>query len=92
MSEQHTAGPWVYTLGDEHNPFNGFVRDASGNLLVLRATITAEDDSTMRLIAAAPELLAALLALRAIRDGYSTTEATREAASRADAAIAKANT
>ena len=49
----------TYTKGNENNPFNGEIRDADGNLYVIRAVMNKYDDEAMRVMAAAPDLLEA---------------------------------
>jgi hypothetical protein len=55
--DKRYARPWKYTQGDDHNPNNGYVRTASGELIVLRATMDSQGEMAMRLIAASPDLL-----------------------------------
>ena len=92
MGTKHTPGLWKFSLGDTYNPSNGIVRSKDGTLITLRATMNAEDEATMRLIAAAPELLEALKAMVAIWEGPRELAALRFAKAVIDAraAIAKA--
>jgi hypothetical protein len=95
MSAQHTPGPWLWQhWPDDVDP----VAEAStlGTIATLQAT--DEGQANARLIAAAPELLAALQALHANMHAQNldnemerTTEASYQKAMRdAAAAVAKA--
>ena len=57
---KHTPGPWIYTQGDQRNPHNATVHSPDGTLLHLSAAMTEQDKANARLIAGAPDLLAAL--------------------------------
>jgi len=54
---KYTQGPWKFTLGNDKNAHNGEIRAKNGELLNLRATMNERDIATMRLMAAAPDLL-----------------------------------
>lgn len=87
-------GPWTFTLGNDRNPHNGEIRDRAGNLLNLQAVMNDEDRQLMTLMAASPDLLAALHAFIAAyeSDAWTFTEKFRgDAAYRlAKAAVSKA--
>lgn len=60
MEQQHTPGPWHYRIADNGTPI---VETASGEQEVARGGYEgpiAEGEANARLIAAAPDLLAAL--------------------------------
>ena len=61
MSEQHTPGPWVFRPDPNGKPHYWVKRD--GGFVICRVSGHGEADA--RLIAAAPELLAALESLLA---------------------------
>ncbi len=60
----HTPGPWEYVQGDERNPYNAGIYGQSGRLIHLSAAMSDEDKANARLIASAPDLLAALKLVR----------------------------
>lgn len=65
MSEQvkHTPGPWRFSLSIPDRSFESQVWDAEGRALLFFAdgrSVGTEADANARLIAAAPDLLAAL--------------------------------
>ena len=85
MSAKHTPGPWVFAWGGGH----ALVFDAKGGPTIAAVPYDDAPDAALaaanaRLIAAAPELLEALVSLTRTLNaaGYSTKQA--------DAAIAKA--
>jgi hypothetical protein len=94
----HTPGPWTDESGDGSK---WGVFDADGRAVALAQQIVslrvdvyqAERTANARLIAAAPELLAALVAMNTLAKGPSagvTQAQKREVIAAADAAIAKA--
>jgi hypothetical protein len=94
----HTPGPWTDESGDGSK---WGVFDADGRAVALAQQIVslrvdvyqAERTANARLIAAAPELLAALVAMNALAKGPSagvTQAQKREAIAAAESAIAKA--
>lgn len=85
MSAQHTPGPWSV----ERHPHSGHPLVAGEGEYVVAdcgngEIETASEEANARLIAAAPELLEALISLRDFLRGNGTKSA------RADAAISKA--
>jgi hypothetical protein len=70
MSTKHTPGPWEANQWyDEETGVSGWSFSAGGYLLPLSALETddpEEAEANARLIAAAPELLKALIALHAV--------------------------
>lgn len=90
MKMKYTLGPWKFALGDTNNRSNGIVRSKDGTLITLRATMNVEDEATMRLIAAAPDLLEALKALVADLKPYMGQGRMDDKIRNAIAAIAKA--
>ncbi len=101
MTLNHTPGPWTVSAGPDANRTGHYrnVYGADGKMLVAMLGLSArvgqtQQNANARLIAAAPELLAALQYwLRAI-DSMTTEEFSRGAdkpcRDRAAAAIAKA--
>jgi len=60
QSDMSKRNHWNLKIGNEANPCNAEVRDASGGLIVLRAAVNDDDERVMRMIAAAPQMLDAL--------------------------------
>ncbi|RWC91666.1 MAG: hypothetical protein EOS72_03150 [Mesorhizobium sp.] len=83
-------GPWTFTLGDERNLHNGRIRDCLGNLIMLRAVMNQTDEKQMRVMATAPEMLAALKALKRARGNCGASPFEQAACNLMDQAIAKA--
>lgn len=90
MKMKYTPELRKFSLGDTYNPSNGIVRSKDGTLITLRATMNAEDEATMRLIAAAPDLLEALKALVADLKPYMGQGRMDDKIRNAISAIAKA--
>lgn len=63
MSTQHTPGPWRYEPGRNDRP-PYVIRGSEGGFVVVGMT-AARQDADARLIAAAPDLLSALVEIRA---------------------------
>jgi hypothetical protein len=90
---EHTPGPWAVLPPDSSRPSQVIVYARSG-AEIYKAPLTAETEANARLIAAAPDLLAALIAARhqliavqavpALEDHRATI---RRAISLADAAV-----
>lgn len=96
MSEmKHTPGPWVLTVhtgtGGPINPGDDWSISGhfSGVAIVYEGGRNPNADADARLIAAAPELLEALIALRSLYDTDEGCRATPEYIA-ATAAIARA--
>jgi hypothetical protein len=97
MSTEHTPGPWTLEISDvpqTNKPFCGICgADGAG---IVYATLRAPGEliANARLIAAAPDLLAALQALHACHRGFSSSPdwgaLDDEARAAAESAIAKA--
>ena len=60
MTTQHTTGPWRLSSGDETEIFSGAKPVARAHCGGLTSVKLPEAEANARLIAAAPELLAAL--------------------------------
>jgi hypothetical protein len=97
MKTEHTLGPWLYHKM-AHDGFPGpSIQSAYGLIVRMPVPRDSEGDANARLIAAAPDLLAALtelvdaLALDTLADGGEQIEsAYREHFADARKAIAKA--
>jgi len=63
MTTQHTPGPWRLSSGDETEIFSGAKPVARAHCGGLTSVKLPEAEANARLIAAAPEMLAALQAL-----------------------------
>jgi len=63
---QHTPGPWYETTKGENNYQSAIAQEATGKTVALTYT---SNDADARLIAAAPQLLAALKSLVLSTDG-----------------------
>lgn len=83
------ASPWTYSKTDPRNPFSGEIRAASGEIMVVRTVMNEDDESVLRKMAAAPDLIDALeAAINLTLDDEDP--AHRAFLERALAAIAKA--
>lgn len=93
MSTMHTPGPWFLDdaqPGDRFRYVMAGKGDAFGYICRISTNGNANPEADARLIAAAPELLEALIAITTARcDGMDPTP-INEAYEKADAAIAKA--
>lgn len=88
MSTQHTPGPWMMLGREVLGPaFDGTYRSICDRV---RGGSPEQADSNVRLIAAAPELLAACAALVGVIDRKPDRECPAAALEIARAAIAKA--
>ena len=87
MTTQHTTGPWRLSSGDETEIFSGAKPVARAHCGGLTSVKLAEAEANARLIAAAPELLAALIELQQWAEYNGIPEGTGEIAL---AAIARA--
>lgn len=56
--------PWTFVQGDQDNRNNGIVYDSRGYILNRRAVMNEDDRAVMVVAAAAPDMLAALCAIR----------------------------
>lgn len=102
MSAQHTKGPWLTTNSNAvvstSNNTIAIPCNRNGEQVAIAGVLSSsvsrsEARANARLIAAAPELLAALEALRQVAvwdDDYTTREEMEKVFALADAAIAKA--
>jgi hypothetical protein len=89
----HTPGPWTYVRNPEKTRW--IIDSAPSHAIACTAGYEPDNEGNARLIAAAPELLAELIALRrrfhnACRATGSTDEYVLESTPGADAAIRKA--
>ena len=83
------ASPWSYAKTDPRNPFGGEIRAASGEIMVERTVLNEQDESVLRKMAAAPDLIDALeAAINLTLDDEDP--AHRAFLERAHAALAKA--
>lgn len=87
MEVKHTPGPWVVTRGGQSEPFS---IEASTRTVALVKSCRNEADANARLIAAAPDLLAACEAMLAHRFCFATQKEAESGFAQARAAIAKA--
>jgi len=93
MTTQHTPGPWRLSSGDETEIFSGAKPVARAHCGGLTSVKLPEAEANARLIAAAPELLAALeemYALYADHAQYDEEGHETAAINSARAAIARA--
>lgn len=94
MTAQHTPGPWSAHHHESTDTYTVHVEGRSWESWgVAHVGYTKEDDANARLIAAAPELLEALIAVVNMPDydgSISTSVVRRNAKHAARAAIAKA--
>ena len=94
MNKQHTPGPW--NVGDDSpNDYEGPIIDTRDRAVAVitidhETESTPEDRANARLIAAAPELLAALIELEQFTDHEARPLASVKLYAQARAAIAKA--
>lgn len=86
METKHTLGPW-YTVAKNNNYQSIVCQELTGNTIAVTYT---GDDNDARLIAAAPDLLAALEKLVKAIDPEATKEIGLGVYLQARAAIAKA--
>jgi len=96
MTTQHTPGPWRLSSGDETEIFSGAKPVARAHCGGLTSVKLPEAEANARLIAAAPELLAALVEMVVLYadheqyddEGYETAgiNAARAAIARAQGA------
>ena len=88
MDAKHTPGPWAVTLEDDSAIYINTVNPKGRIATVPKGKLAQED---ARLIAAAPELLAALLdAVAALESYVPESDSEYQICIRARAAIAKA--
>ena len=87
---KHTPGPWTYAIGQGLYEQRYVIDSTPGRALAVCAGFEPRNEANARLIAAAPELLEALEAFKAIDafDGWHPKY--RDAIAKAEAAIAKA--
>lgn len=97
MTDQHTPGPWIidgqliYAL-DETGRVNRFTASVQGGWITRRGERVSETElnANARLIAAAPDLLAALRAAMHVLEYTQVTDSAVARYEQARAAIAKA--
>ncbi len=94
MSAAHTAGPWSVSdetdiYGTENDPANGCIGRVDVAHVYLR-TVPGRTEANAALIAAAPDLLAALQSLHDRARLYGGTKGGKMDLEQARAAIAKA--
>ena len=93
MSAQHTPGPWI--AGDDEGSDYYLVGPHDGDGIVYQPVVKLHSEANARLIAAAPEMLAALQAVLAEIEGPDRPHSTdswlpSHLAHQVRAAIAKA--
>jgi hypothetical protein len=89
MSTQHTSGPWRYLPGDGLEWRTSVQRGTEGGFVV-RGTSREREEADAKLIAAAPELLEALIECEYMIDHCLFGCDAENAKAKARAAIAKA--
>lgn len=92
MSDAHTPGPWVIDGRFVEEPATKATIAHCNSFWTNPGKSGEEADANLRLVAAAPDLLAAAVALRkfAALFAFETDEVAQAVLAQADAAIAKA--